>query len=408
MARLAIAALVALAACEDVDSFSGDPFPITYTSRGGAVTAEVQAPGEMPRAAVIEILSPLTVLDDGIATNAQRRALSLDLRGLTAGGGMVSRARFSGTVVEFHPCAAESCTVGDPAAPFPITATLGVDLLAGDALRFDFAARQLFVLPDIAGSPTERTDLCEGLFLEPFQGQGTLLLEGAEVTFSSRRAVVEACLGPNTTQFEVRRGGDALFVLATGIGPSLMTEAAYLRYRDGSTDAVADLATLPTATALVVSGPITGRVAVVPKIALVGTDPQEPRGPCRETYASTFLETAPSDTVCLENVECPCQRNDRSCSAPSVVMLDPLAGVTFLVVPDDTPLLQDLRAELRPLVGEIDGVIGADALAPVELDLDYPNDRMLWRCTTTEGCQVRPQFNGIAMQDEFVQCLGGS
>ena len=407
MVRLAIAVGAALAGCGEIDTFSGDPYPISYVSRAGAVTVEVLAPGESPRAAVLEILSPLTVFDNGAATAPRRRETTFDLLGRTSSGTTVSRARFTGPVVEIHPCAMDACSVGDPAAPFPVTATVGADLLSGDALRFDFAAQQLFVLPDIAGSPQVRTELCDGVFIEPFQGSGTLLLEGAEVTFTSHRTVVESCIAPDTEQLTPpgKRGGDALFVLATGLGPNLMTEATYQRFRDASLTAVPELATLPAATAQLLTGPITGRLAVVPRVSLVGTDPQEPRGPCRETWASVFLETADNREVCLPNVECPCRARDRACRAPSVVMLDPVAGVPFIVVPDTTPLIQDLRAELRPVVGEIDGVLGTDMFAGIQLDVDYPNQRLLWRCIATEGCAVRPQFTGMNGQQDFTQCL---
>jgi hypothetical protein len=81
-------------------------------------------------------------------------------------------------------------------------------------------------------------------------------------------------------------------------------------------------------------------------------------------------------------------------------------------VPDDDPLLQALRAELRPLVGEVDGVLGTDVLAPVVLDIDYPHDRLLWRCGTLtpgapDGCRVRPLLAGLTRQQEFQACLAG-
>src|SRR5688572_13737459 len=162
-----IAVIAAVPACAEPDTFSGDPFPIEYVSRAGAITVEVRREGELPRAAVLDVLAPLTVLDNGPDTEPKRSSVRLDLLGLAPSGGTVARARFEGTVVQFHPCADASCAVGDVAAPFTVAATLGTDLLAGDALRFDFRTRRLFVLPDIAGDASSRTELCDGVFQRP-------------------------------------------------------------------------------------------------------------------------------------------------------------------------------------------------------------------------------------------------
>jgi hypothetical protein len=298
-----------------------------------------------------------------------------------------------------------------------VNAILGSDLLAGDALRFDFADEQLFVLPDIAGDATTRADLCDGLFPRPFQGQGTLLVEGAEVAFSSRRIVIEGCLGPNTAPIAAARGGDVLFVLSTGLGANILAESAFIRYVQTFMPTPPDLTLLPMVTVRNVAGPIPGRLAPVPVLARVGTANREPRGACREVYASEYLETA-GEEVCDDpmadpTAECPCEpRDDRSCGAPAVVRLAPTAGVELVVVPDADPLLQALRAELRPLVGEIDGVLGTNALAPLVLDVDYPHDRLLWRCGTPtpgapDGCQVRPQLSTLGRQASFQTCLAG-
>jgi len=405
-----VAVIAAVTGCAEPDQFSGDPFPIEYVSRAGAVTVEVRATGELPRPAVLDLMSPLTVLDNGLDADPARRFVELDLLGLVATGGTVSRARFSGTVLQLHPCSGEaSCAVGDPAAPFVVSAVLGTDLLAGDAVRFDFSASQLYVLPDIAGDTAARTALCDGVFSRPFQGAGTLILQGAEVAFTSHRIVVEACLGPDVQPATptTKRGGDALFVISTGLGVNLITESAYLRYADSTAAAVPDLLALPETTVRIVSGPITGRLGTIPELAVVGTAPKNPRGPCRETYASTYLETVDPLAICPAGVDCPCKAGDRGCSAPAVVRLTPAVGIPIVVVPDVDPLLQALRAELRPLVGEIDGVLGTDVLAPVELDVDYPHDRLLWRCAAGDGCEVRPQVDGLAHQVDLVGCLAG-
>lgn len=417
MVRLGWAAILAVSAavpaCSDPDTFSGDPFPIEYVSRGGAVTVEVRASGELTRPAVLDVLAPLTVLDNGPDTAPARRSVALDLLGVAPAGGTVPRARFTGTIVQFHPCPDPSCGVGDPTTPFPVTATIGTDVLSGDALRFDFGADQLFVLPDIAGDAAARTALCDGVFLRPFQGAGTLVLEGAEVAFTSRRIVVEACMGPSTAAAEVasKRGADALFVISTGLGANIMSESAYLRYADGTRAAVPDLASLPDTTVQIISGPISGRLGGVASLAIVATAPKDPRGPCRENYASTYVEKADPNNICPIGVDCPCADQGRGCTVPAVVRLGAgviRSGIDFVIVPDANPVLQALRTELRPLVGEIDGIIGTNVLASTELDIDYPHDRLLWRCTDPSKCQTRPQLDGITHQADLAACLAGT
>jgi hypothetical protein len=404
----------AVTACSDPDTFSGDPFPIEYVSRAGAVTVEVRASGELTRPAVLDVLAPLTVLDNGPDTAPARRSVSLDLLGVAPAGGTVPRARFHGTIVQFHPCPDASCGVGDAATPFPVTATIGTDVLSGDALRFDFGSDQLFVLPDIAGDAAARTALCDGVFLRPFQGAGTLVLEGAEVAFTSRRIVVEACMGPSTSlaQAPSKRGADALFVISTGLGANIMSESAYLRYADGTTATVPDLASLPDTTVQIVSGPIAGRLGGVSGLAIVATAPKNPRGPCNENVASTYVERADPNNICpIDVANCPCADQGRACTVPAVLRLSAGAfrdTIPFVIVPDADPVLQALRAELRPLVGEIDGIIGTNVLESTELDIDYPHDRLLWRCNDPSMCQARPQLDGITHQDDLKACIAGA
>jgi hypothetical protein len=390
--------------CADVDTFSGDAFPIQYTSRGGAITLEVSQPGADPQPAVLELLSPLTVLDPGPAGMPRRRSTTLTVRGATPTGS-VPRAALTGMIIETHPCQTETCGVGDPASPFPVTAIIGADLVAGDAVRLDFLRDRMFILPDIAGDASTRTGLCEGVFPSPFFGAGTLIVDSAEVSFTSRRMVVGACLGPDTSLVapSAKRGGDTLLAIATGLGASILTEAAYLRYRDATLASVPALDTLPVATFQLISGPVTGRLARIPAVSLVGSS-REPRGPCRDSYAHTFLSTANPDNVCPVGLDCPCA-DVSSCGAPAVVALAPFSGVSFVVVPDDDPLLQSLRAELRPLQGEVDGILGTDALAATQVDVDYPGDRLLWRCASNNGCQVRPLLDGLDEQIVVNSCL---
>jgi len=84
-----------------------------------------------------------------------------------------------------------------------------------------------------------------------------------------------------------------------------------------------------------------------------------------------------------------------------VLELVPPAPIEVVVVPDTSPVLQALRAELRPARPEIDGILGIDALGGAVLDVDYPHNRVLMRCVppaatcvadpaAPPACAVRP------------------
>jgi hypothetical protein len=80
---------------------------------------------------------------------------------------------------------------------------------------------------------------------------------------------------------------------------------------------------------------------------------------------------------------------------PAILELTPELGIDFLVVSDDNETLQALRTELRPDQPEVDGVLGTDLLRSAEIDVDYPHDRLLARCTGP-GCLARPQLTNVS------------
>jgi hypothetical protein len=102
--------------------------------------------------------------------------------------------------------------------------------------------------------------------------------------------------------------------------------------------------------------------------------------------------------------ECPCEDSqDDFCKVAAAVELAPT--VRFAIVADTEPLLQALRDELRPDLPEVDGILGVDALRPLQLELDYPNERMLLRCIDREVCVARPQLPSRGDISEVSQCL---
>lgn len=393
-----LAALCAVvgAGCEGYGTF-GDPFPIGVDMTSGPVVARLRDDGATEvRTAVIDVLSPITVLDapDG---DIRRRGTTLTLLGT----GDVPRARLDVTVTELHPCPQSPCQVGPGDAPVAIDAIVGADALAAGAARFDFAASRMFLFPDVAGGDGARGDVCDAVLARPYFGGGTLSIGGAEVEFTGRRLAVSACLAfdPETDPDEASdAGADVLLVVSTGIGMTLLSESAYARWQAATGDT-----TTPTQAGSVwlPSGPVEGVLATVDRMALVGRD-NTARGPCRIVHAHHLL----SARSCGAGDDCPCDDEDASfCSVPGLIELTPPAPIDVLVIPDTHPLLQALRAELRPEVAEVDGILGTGALRATSLDLDTPHSRALLRCESGDGCVVRPEMSTAGDRAAVARCL---
>jgi hypothetical protein len=323
-------------------------------------------------------------------------------------------------VVALHPCDTAGCAVGTPSSPHAIDAVIGMDAFDSDALRLDLDLAQLFILPNVAGTTGARSRACDAVMPAPFRGGGTLLLGGTELAFTNFRIAIDACLAPRPEQTTVNpatgqilavpqraRGADVLLVLSTGIGTSLLGESAYARYRDVQPSAP-DLASLPDDTELLTSGPVTGKRVTLqsqslpwgpqwPTLALVAMSNADPRAPCRQVWASRLM--VERDCNLDGSDDCPCAPGSFTCGVPAVTELTIPVGLDVLVVSDADPTLQALRTELRPDQPEVDGVLAASALRGLELDIDYPHDRLLARCTDPTACTARPQLTSGCSSD---------
>jgi hypothetical protein len=409
-----VALLLACSGCSLItesfatNDFSGDEYPIHVDTRSGAVLVGLESGGVL-HTAVIDVLSPLTLIDPGASVEATIDTEDLTLIGDRPGViGMpeIPRAYFKGKqVLRLHPCAitTQMCELGVEGTEQPFDAILGSDSLAGDALRMRLGDNQVFVLADVGGSDEDRTFACDAVFPSPYRGGGTLVVAGTEVPFAGRRVTVQACLGadPALDISQDKRGTDALFVMSTSIGPSLMAESAYERYRQPRMS-VPPLSTLPDVTLSLPSGPVSGKLAVIDRMALVARASSEPLAPCRQFYAHHLLV----ERNCLGNNvdDCPCEDNNSFCPVPASV--DIRAAIEILIVPDDNPTLQALRTEFRPTLQEIDGLLGTGAMMGLELDIDYPHNRFLARCSTLDSatCTTRPALGSEADRRRIRGC----
>lgn len=433
-AALAALACGALAGCSLItdsfatNEFSGDPFPIQIGRESGAVLIGARRPDGTNLVAVLDVLSPLTLTDPGADISPTVGTTDLVLVGRAdpnIDAFDVPRARLrSADVLSLHPCpnGEPDCVVGRPGAEQVYNAIIGANVLAGDALRLRLGDRQVFLLADVGGDERDRTFACDAVFPSPYRGGGTLLVANTEVGFGGRRVTLQACLGVDSdpeqqpgTQTQIpqsSRGGDALLLMSTGIGVSLLGETAYERYRQALLQRVPlpptpppAVADLPAASAYLPSGLVMGRRATIDRLALAAASSSSPRAPCRQAYAHRLLSQPMRD--CRIGDDCPCTGGSTFCAVPAVVEIEPAGGIEVLVIPDADPTLQALRAELRPDQPEVDGILGADALQLLEIDVDYPHNRVLMRCASdSPDCTARPALSEAADRDQVAACIG--
>ncbi len=417
---LAALGLGALGACSIItdsfvtNDFSGDPFPTYVSTATGAVLIGVEPEGFESRVGVLDVMSPFTVIDPGVDENGEALPPSITtttvtLRGRAATSAAddvsalaIPRAQLdSKNVMQLHPCGPlepggpvrDPCTVGPEATQQPFRAIVGSEALAGDALRLRLGEDQLFLLADIGGSELDRGRECDAVFPEPFRGGGTLVVAGTEVGFSGRRVILQACMGFETDSAlpQTARGADINAVLSTGIGVSILSTSAYDRYRL-VVPAAPPVSTLADETVFITSGPVTGKRVTIDRMALVADSSAASRAPCRQVYAhSVMLER----NCGAATPDCPCSDQEVEdggfCSVPAIVELTSPATIEMLVVPDTDITLSALRTELRPDQPEIDAIIGTQAIKTIELDIDYPHNRVLARCAGLGlGCVAKP------------------
>ncbi len=408
--RFVAALAFSLAGCSLVtdsfvtNDFSGDLYPIDVDTSSGAVVVGLREADVADRVAVLDTLSPITLVDPGADVSPTVTYRNLTLLGERAATGALDlpRAGFRDTqVLSLHPCDSPDCAIGTAGTERPFAAIIGANSLAGDALRLRLGDDRAFILADVAGDEQARAAVCDAVYPSPFRGGGTLVVAGTELDFAGRRITMRTCIAPNPDPAipQSARGVDALMLVSTGIGPTLLGTTAYERYRMLDPTAL-PVDQLPTGQVFLASGPVLGHVATVPDLALVARSNSTPRAACRHVFAHHLL----LERNCAVGDDCPCNKNDTFCPLPALVEIAPTAGIEVLVIADSEPILQALRTELRPDQPEVDGILGVDALRDLELDVDYPHDRLLARCTT-DACTMRAALPAQSDRSAVTRCL---
>jgi hypothetical protein len=202
-------------------------------------------------------------------------------------------------------------------------------------------------------------------------------------------APLPACCQPGMER-ALATGADLSLLLGTGHGPIILGQSAWQRVRARLGAAAPPMTArklfLPTA-----KDGIDAEWTQVPRLALVDreADPTANPGACVELGRARRLEqVAVRQAMSAEVAACPlrCDLDPRSDNAGwahnSAGYLELAGELPVAVVPDGAPLLQALRAEVRPEGPEIDGIIGAGALRSARLELDYRSQpaRAIFSC----------------------------
>ena len=109
----------------------------------------------------------------------------------------------------------------------------------------------------------------------------------------------------------------------------------------------------------------------------------------------------------------PCDTDPRESGKAqnSAAYVEITGAIAVAIVPDGTPLLQGLRAEIRPEGPEIDGLVGADLFAQTTMELDYRNKpaRAIFGCAVDSQrstCFVAPRCPRLSDPGDMRACFG--
>ena len=451
-----LATVAVAASCSDdcctIDSF---PIPLRWAPLGagapgrpGGLLANAQSPSlnsGSPFWMSVDTGSPLTVSDGSADGTHDTVSRNFDILGAPPAADPMRappvRARFRG--INMVPVALGA--VGD-AATRP-QAVFGGDLMRGFSVEFRFG------VPDLTFWPNQRAD--DG-FLEdvgyavihftPFGG-GEITAHGSADFLGQRgplnvdptRIVFRACAAPAAfdpaipTQEACCDRRDAIthatgaplsLLLATGVGPLILSRSAWDRVRpqlglDVPAETPGQLYLAGAATPLSVSWallPPAAHLALVNQESSAATD----AGPCVDLARARRIEwVAYRQVGNLEVAECvqPCDTdpNDTQKAQNSAAYVE-VGGVIgneipVAILPDTDPLLEGLRSDIRPEGPELDGIIGAGVLARTRLEVDYRSSgmRAIFSCDDTSDrnqCFIGARCPRLPDQTQKHACFG--
>ncbi len=374
----AAALALATAACGLPAPFTIDTYPVAVDLSAGPLAIDAEVDGFGRFHTILDTATPVTLID---STDVGRRLVTVDLK-----NGDATRARFKFVSAVLAPVT----DVGE-GTPVPVGGVIGADVLSQIAFRIDPNLGQLVLYPGIAGTNAAHEDACDAVFPVTVSGGGQYVLGNEQVLYQPTRIALPGCIGSASDVGTGPTGKDAQFVVATGIGPTILGRSAWKRIT-GATDA--DIDALPHTT-LYLGGAqgVTVAKGTLPDLTLAAREADD-RGPCLELYLSRLLSqlaSCPQAVADAYTMSCDCVTDTPTCSAGAAVELRRAVDVAIL---DDThPLLQSIRNELRPAFAEVDGLLGMQTLASFLTDVDYPGGRVILRCASA-SCKQRAHIDG--------------
>jgi len=335
---------------------------------------------------------------------------------------VVFNARFMFRELEVHNFEVKPVGLG---ATTPLGGLLGAPLLRHFTVRLDYAPANpsLTLLngipdstedladdckhPDLASWDTAKKQRCLAVVGTPLVGGGLIEFGPADKTteteLKATRLTVPLCLMPLPFNRDAVKAGDsaekpkhgaaassgvaAHAVLATGLGTSVIARSAFERLKAWDpTISVTSGATLNLP-----YGKETVSTVTLARVAVVSSETRW-LGPCGELALRRRLLVGSKVGLSKED---DAMLKDKTFNGASAAILSSSKAftITFAVLDDSSDLLQGLRNELRPQTPDVDVVLGGSVLKNFVVEIDYPNDRTIFRCAarrTPDQCEILP------------------
>ncbi len=393
-----------------------------------------------PLRVVIDTGTAITTVAYGQDDPSVRRVhTSVDLESPGPGNMLVTRARFLGFTALAQPLG--PIGLEGSSTPLDPGMVLGGDRLQTLAVRFDPNHGRVFFFPNIAGADDVLGRECSAVVPTTRLGGGDYLLDGAQISFPATRLIVGTCLnmqpnpaplpdagvgpapdagaGPAPDAAVVRptpEGADALLLVSTGLPLTVLSRTAFDRAcKVGLTtdpEACKTVATVLSFPGMPPGSGVSVQLGHLRWLGIAADEVRDGRGPCKEIWASRLMDLGGCSAREASSTQtCPCEV-DRArpetffCRAGASAEV--YGPIEVAVVEDTNPLLQSLRDELRPVVADVDGFLGMNALRPFVTDFDYPGSRIIFRCegARSQRCVVRPRLPGVDERERVLPCLG--
>lgn len=209
-------------------------------------------------------------------------------------------------------------------------------------------------------------------------------------------------------------GVDLALLLATGVGPLVLSQSAWDRFTASQDTPPPTPAAGPDLALPGFPAALTGVTwSTLPRLALVDaeTDAASDPGACVELGRSRRIDWVTAhreQSACAQPCDTDVRNGALAQNAAAYVEVD--RAVAVAIIPDETPYLQALRAEVRPEGPEVDGLLGADVLAQTTLEVDYRSHpgRAVLACApgADSTCLASPRCQRLENQSDTHACFG--